>query len=453
MILKQNNEDGKLQPNQVSSDITKNNNSSYGGYLLTGFGLIVALVAGFAAWSFFAPLQGAVIAPGTVVVEGKPKTLQHLDGGIVEEILVRDGDNVKAGDVVIRLEATSLSANRNLLQNRLNEAKALKARLRAERNGDQRIDWTSIFSKTDKSPNLAILINDQTKLFTAREQGFYGEISQLRKRVQQSENQISGFTSQVSANQRQLVLVQKELVGLRPLLQKGFVSQTRVSTLERDQAALEGQIASLQSDIARTRTVIGETEIAILQVTRSRQEAVLTELRTIESQISDLEEQLITARDQVGRIDVIAPVSGRVHNMTITTIGGVVTPANPIMDIIPDTDRLIVESQVEPASIDQIYFGQPTTVRLSAFNQRTTPELNGMVMAVSANTTQDPVTGFPFYTVRIEIPADELARLREGLVLVPGMPAEAFMQTDKRSAINYLLKPATDQLSRAFREE
>ena len=441
------------QPSQVSSDKDEHSDEAYGRYLLTGFGLIIALVAGFTAWSFLAPLQGAVVAPGTIVVEGKPKTLQHLDGGIVGEILVRDGDQVKAGDVVMRLDSTSLNANRDLLQNRLNEAKALKARLRAERDGDRRIDWAATFPQEERTPNLDILITDQTKLFTTRQQGFRGEISQLRKRVQQSNDQIAGLTSQASANQRQLDLVQKELSGLRPLLAKGFVSQTRVSTLERDQASLEGQIASLEAEVARTKTIIGETEIQILQVTRTKQEAVLTELRSIESEISDLEEQLITARDQVGRIDVVAPVSGRVHNMTMTTTGGVVTPANPIMDIIPDTERLIVESQVEPASIDQIYLGQKTTVRLSAFNQRTTPELNGNVMAISANTTQDEVTGFPFYTVRIEIPAKELARLKAGLVLVPGMPAEAFMQTEKRSAINYLLKPATDQLSRAFREE
>ena len=182
------------------------------------------------------------------------------------------------------------------------------------------------------------------------------------------------------------------------------------------------------------------------------QEAVLTELRVSESEINDLNEQLITAQNDVEEIDIVAPVSGTVHNMSITTIGGVVSSAEPIMDIIPDTGRLIIETQVEPAGVDQIYIGQPTTVRLSAFNQRTTPELNGTVLSVSANTLVDPVTGFPFYTVKITLPDDELARLN-GLVLVPGMPAEAFMQTDERSAINYLLKPATDQLNRAFREE
>jgi HlyD family secretion protein len=215
---------------------------------------------------------------------------------------------------------------------------------------------------------------------------------------------------------------------------------------------LSGQIASIAAEIARTKTAIGETEIEILQVTRAREESALTELRLKESEISDLQQQLITASGQVGRVDILAPVSGRVHNMTVTTLGGIVTPASPIMDIIPDTARLIVESQVEPMYVDQLYIGQSTTVRLSAFNQRTTPELNGQVTSISATTTIDQVTGFPFYTVKIEIPADEISRLK-GLILVPGMPAEAFMQTDERTVMNYLLKPATDQLNRAFREE
>lgn len=430
----------------------KQGKATYDNYLVTGFILIFALFGGFFLWAALAPIQGAVIAPGTVVVEGKPKTLQHLDGGIVSEILVRDGDKVSAGDVLLRLDPTSLNANRDLLVKRLDEAKATRARLTTERDSKGRIAWQSIFPDTARTPELAMIIKDQTQLFNTRRSASQGQLAQLQKRLQQSEEQIIGFQSQSAANQSQLGIITKELQGLRELFKDGYVSQTRILTLEREQARLTGQNASLQAEVARTRTVIGETEIEILQVTRTMQEAVLTELRVKESEISDLQEQLISASDQAGRVDVTAPVSGKVHNMTITTLGGVVTPANPIMDIIPDTDRLIVESQVEPMYVDQIYTGQDTTVRLSAFNQRTTPELNGVVISVSANTSVDPVTGFPFYTVKIEIPTDEISRLK-GLTLVPGMPAEAFMQTDKRTVINYLLKPATDQLSRAFREE
>jgi len=415
---------------------------AYDNYIRVGFCMILAMIVGFFLWSTLA----------RVVVEGKPKTLQHLDGGIVGEILVRDGDKVSAGDVLMRLDPTSLNANRDLLQKRLDEAKALRARLAAERDGKFSIPWETIFPAAQRQPNLTMIIKDQTQLFKTRRSASQGQLEQLRKRLQQSDEQIVGLSSQVKANQSQLGIILKELTSLRELFKDGFVSQTRILTLEREQAGLSGQIAGLQAEIARTKTAIGETEIEILQVTRSIQEAVLTELRVKESEISDLQEQLISASDQVGRVDVIAPVSGRVHNMSVTTLGGVISPANPIMDIIPDTVRLIVESQVEPMYVDQIYSGQDTTVRLSAFNQRTTPELNGQVKSISPNTSVDPVTGFPFYTVKIEIPTDELSRLN-GLTLVPGMPAEAFMQTDKRTVMNYLLKPATDQLSRAFREE
>ena len=426
--------------------------AGYDRYLLSGFFLIFALVAGFIAWAVFAPIQGAVIAPGTVVVEGKPKTLQHLDGGIVGEILVKDGDKVKAGDIVLRLDPTSLNANRDLLQKRLDEAEAFRARLIAERDGQHTIPWSRTFPVKRRTADLTMIINDQTQLFNTRRSASQGQLAQLRKRLQQFGEQIAGFVSQVRAHESQLGIISKELQGLRELFRDGYVSQTRILSLEREQAGLSGEIARLQADIARTNASIGETEIEILQVTRTAQEAVLTELRSRESEISDLQEQLISARDEAGRVDVVAPVSGIIHNMAVTTLGGVVTPANPLMEIIPDTGRLIVESRVEPIYVDQIYEGQKTTVRLSAFNTRTTPELKGIVQSVSANTLTDPVTGAPFYTVRIVIPTDEISRLK-GLTLVPGMPAEAFMQTDKRTVVNYLLKPATDQLSRAFKEE
>jgi len=430
----------------------KQEKAAYDNYLFSGFLLILALVGGFALWTVIAPIQGAVISPGTVVVEGKPKTIQHLDGGIVGEILVQDGDKVNAGDVLLRLDPTSLNANKDLLQNRLNEAQAFRTRLLAERDEETKLEWSKVFPTSARNQVIEDIISDQTQLFKTRRRAYVGQIDQFTKRMQQSREQIVGFESLIRSNQTQLTLISKELTGLRVLLEKGYVSINRILELEREEAALGGQIASNKSDIARIQSAIGETEIEILQVKRNFQETVLTELRTVTSEINDLREQLISAKDQAGRIDVITPVSGIVHNMTIATIGGVVTPANPIMDIIPDTDRLIIESQVEPMYVDQIYSGQNTTVRLSAFNQRTTPELNGKVKSISANTTVDPVTGIPFYTVRIEIPQNELSRLGD-LVLIPGMPAEAFMQTDKRSVMNYLLKPATDQISRAFREE
>jgi len=301
--------------------------ASYDNYLFTGFFLIFALVGGFALWAALAPIQGAVIAPGTVVVEGKPKTLQHLDGGIVGEILVSDGDKVKAGDVLLRLDPTSLNANRDLLIKRLDEAKATRARLTAERDNKSRIRWQDTFPNETRSSETALIINDQTQLFNTRRSVSQGQLSQLRKRLQQSEEQIRGFQSQTDSNTSQLGIIAKELQGLRELFKEGYVSQTRILTLEREQAGLIGQNASLQAEIARTKTVIGETEIEILQVRRNIQEEVLTELRVRESEISDLTEQLISASDQAGRVDVLAPVSGTVHNMAVTK--------TPLLDSLP----------------------------------------------------------------------------------------------------------------------
>jgi HlyD family secretion protein len=258
----------------------------------------------------------------------------------------------------------------------------------------------------------------------------------------------------IASKQTQLALTNKQLEGQRVLVARNVIKSvySSIIALEREQASLNGDIANYRSEIARTRNAISETNIEIAQAGRNFQEKVLTELRTTESQISDLQEQLITAVDQTARIDIKAPVDGIVHNMTVTTVGGVITPANPILEIIPSNRALIIEAQVAPSDIDQIYVGQETTVRLSAFNARTTPELQAKVISTSANTVVDPVTGFAFYTVKIEILAEEMERLN-GLNLIAGMPAEGFMQTEKRSIWNYLIKPATDQLSHAMREE
>ena len=431
---------------------TKKEKAPFDIYLLSGFVLIFTLITSFLAWSVLAPIQGAVIAPGSVVVEGKPKTIQHLVGGVVGEIFVEDGDKVKQGDVVMRLDPTSLLASQNLLQKRLNEMSARVARLKAERDGRRSVDWSSIFSNNLTEDSVRLIINDQTELLKTRRDAYFGQVNQFEKQIEQSGEQMNGLKSQIQSNTDQIAIIATELDGLRELLEQGYVSQARVLGLEREQTSLEGQVSSLKSEIARIKTSIGEIEIQILQVKRTQQESVLTELRASESELSDLTEQLVAAENDVKQIDIVAPVSGTVHNMTITTLGGVVTPANPIMDIIPDAGLFVIESQVEPAAIDQIFIGQATTVRLSAFNQRTTPELNGNVSAISANTLVDPITALPYYTVKITIPKVEMERLN-GLTLVPGMPAEAFMQTDKRSAMNYLLKPATDQLNRAFREE
>lgn len=415
-----------------------------GIFLLLGIGLV---------WGSLAKIKGAVIAPGVVVVEGKPKTLQHLDGGIVGEIFVKDGDEVQEGDIVMQLDPTMLGANEDLVNTRLRETMARVARLEAERDSQKNITWPEDLVASKNNPIVASAMLGQEKLFNARRIAASGQVEQLQQRIAQFKDQISGLESLISSKENQAMKIREEADAKRTLVEKGWLAKPVILTLEREELRLKGDVANHESEIARLINSISETDVQILQLRRERQAEVLTELRQADTEASDFREQLTTASDQLRRIDVIAPVAGKVHNMTVTTVGGVVGPGQEIMQIIPADDRLIIEAQVDPADIDQIYPGQKTTVRLSAFNMRTTPEMNGLVIQSSADRIIDQVTGLPYYSVKIEIPPNELARLPKNLTLLPGMPAESFMQTDSRSVLSYILKPATDAMDHTFREE
>jgi len=426
----------------------------YDKHLKIGFIGIFLLVVVIGGWSAFSKIKGAVIAPGVVVVEGKPKTLQHLDGGIVGEILVKDGDTVEEGQVVLRLDPTMLDANQGLVSTRFYETMSRVARLEAERDGNSRIKWPEeLVTASEGLPSVKSAMNGQKKLFDARRIAATGQVNQLRQRLAQSEDQITGLESLIDAKQNQIAKIQEETNAKRELLEKGYIARSAVLALEREELRLKGDNANHSSEIARLRNAKIETQEQILQLRRDRQAEVLTELRQAETEASDFREQMVTADDQRRRIDVISPTSGRVHNMTVTTIGGVVAPGQEMMQIIPNEERLIIAAHVDPADIDQIYAGQPTTVRLSAFNMRETPEMNGFVIQMSPDRLIDPITGFPYFSVKVEIPQEELDRLPKKLTLIPGMPAESFMQTQSRSVLSYVLKPATDAMRRAAREE
>ncbi len=425
----------------------------YDRFLRMGFVGIFLLIGIGLVWGSLATIKGAVIAPGVVVVEGKPKTLQHLDGGIVGEIFVKDGDTVQEGDIVMQLDPTMLGANEDLVNTRLRETMARVARLEAERDSQNKITWPDDLIASKNDPMVASAMLGQENLFNARRAAARGQVEQLRQRIAQFNDQIDGLNSLISSKDSQAMKIREEAEAKRTLVEKGWLAKPVILTLEREELRLKGDVANHESEIARLINSISETDVQILQLRRERQSEVLTELRQADTEASDFNEQLTTASDQLRRIDVIAPVTGKVHNMTVTTVGGVVAPGQEIMQIIPADDRLIIEAQIDPADIDQIYPGQKTTVRLSAFNMRTTPEMNGLVMQSSADRIIDQVTGLPYYSVKIEIPPSELARLPENLTLLPGMPAESFMQTDSRSVLSYILKPATDAMDHTFREE
>ena len=420
-------------------------------FLRIGYIAIALIFFTFVAWAF-APLQGAVIATGTIIVESKPKVIQHLDGGIIAEIPVREGQSVKAGEVLMRLDPTIIEANQSLVTTRLRESQARVARLEAERDKAKKITFPEDLMAAIDEPNVAKAVEGQEKLFDARRGAATGLVQQLTKRIGQSRNQINGLNGLIESKKIQGKLIKAELVDLRRGLEKGVVTRTRFSAVQREEARLDGDIANFRADIARIRNAIGELDSQILQLRKDRLEQVLTELRTAQTELSDLREQSVTTTDQRKRVDVLSPVDGYVHNQLITTIGGVVAPGQEIMQIIPMGDRLIIEAQIMTGDIDMVYPGQIARLRMSAFNMRTTPEIGGVVLQASANRLIDPVTGMPYYNARVEIPADQL-ELLNGLKLVPGMPAEVYLQTQKRSVFNYIMKPAVDAMSRGLREE
>ena len=426
--------------------------TSYRPYLIQGLICVAVLVFGVFGWGYFAKINGAVIASGVIVVEGKSKTLQHLDGGIVGEILVKNGDKVNEGDVVIRLNPTAMDANRTIVEKRLYVNMARAAQLKSARDNRRKIDWPAELIAVKDKEGVGSAMSGQQKLFQARRNSLFEQLGQLTERVGQSEEQISGYRDLIQSKNKQLELTEEQLATYRKYEIKGAVSKNQIIAVEREKARLQGEIASHRSDIARTQIGISEIKIQMSQLKRDNEAAVLTELAQVNSEINDLREQLTTASDQLKRIDIVSPVSGTVHDLLVTTIGGVISPGQPIMQIIPEDDRLVIEAKVLPNDIDQVYIGQPAVIMMSAFNARTTAELNGTVLDASADSLVDQTTGIAYFNVRLQVSEEEMKKLN-GLTLIPGMPAEAFLQTESRSALSYLLKPATDYTRRAFRED
>ncbi len=418
------------------------------------FGLlsIVVLFGGLVGWAVFSSISGAVIASGVVTVETKVKTVQHLDGGIVREILVENGDEVKSGDLLIRLDDTNIKANLAIINSHLAGLRASVARLEAERDHLSQISFPDEMLKNADNPDIARVIAGQKSLFEARKTSMNGQVRLLRQKILQLEDQIKGLEAQQISKKQQGRLIRQEIESIRPLYQEGHITRKRMLELERTAVQLDGEYGMHIGDIARVRSAIGQTELEILQLDKAFQEKIQTELRESQAKLIELEERKFALDDKLRRIDIRAPRAGYVHNLAVHTIGGVVSPAATILQIIPEEDRLIIEARVKPTDIDQISIGQKAIVHFSAFSSRSTPELNGKVIKVSADSIVDKASGASFFTIILEVPDSETVKLGENKLL-PGMPAEAFIRTRNRSAISYLLKPLTDNLNRAFREE
>lgn len=410
--------------------------------------LLIAL--GVGGWAAHTQFAGAVVAPGTLVVESDVKKVQHPTGGTVGRLLVREGARVVAGDLLAQLDQTTTLANLLIITDSLDEQTARKARLEAERDDAAAIDFSE-FDVRSSEPKIVRLVNGEQKLFEFRRRSADGQKMQLRERIQQLRGEIEGLSSQLKSKAREIALIDQELKGVRELWAKHLIPITRVTALERDAARLEGEHGALQSNIAQSRGRINETELQILQIDQQIKTDVAKEMSEVRAKITELGERKIAAEDQLNRIYIRAPQDGVVHQLAVHTIGGVIAPGETIMLIVPDSDMLLVEARIPPGEIDQVHLGARATLRFTAFNQRTTPTVEGKVARVSADITQDPKTGQSFYTIRIALAEAELQRLG-AVKLVPGMPVETFIQTDERTVLSYLLKPVHDQVVRAFRE-
>jgi membrane fusion protein, type I secretion system len=418
--------------------------------VLIGLVVVIALTCGFGVWAATAQIAGAVIASGTVVVDSNVKKVQHLTGGVVGALYVHDGDHVKAGQILIRLDDTITRANLAIVTKELNELTARKARLEAERDGLQDIKFPASLTKRSVQPGIQQIISGEHKLFELRRAARAGEKSQLREQIDQLKQQIVGLTAQQDAKGTESTLIQSELQGVRDLYHKNLVPLSRVTSLGREAARLGGERGQLIADIAQAKGKIAELNLKIIQVDENLSSEVAKEMRDVEAKMGEAVERKVAALDQLKRTDIRAPQDGTVFQSIAHTVGGVIPPGQTIMLIVPDADKLSVEVKVNPRDIDKVKMNQTAALRFSAFDMRTTPEIFGTVYRISADTTTDPHTGASYYTARIAMTAEQVARLG-GLKLVPGMPVEAFIQTGARTLVSYLIKPLSDQVARAFR--
>jgi HlyD family secretion protein len=422
-------------------------------YMVIGLIMFGVVTFGIGGWAATSQLSGAVIGQGVVVVDSSVKKVQHATGGIVGELRVREGDSVNAGDILIRLDETQTLASATIVTTSLDELQARQARLETERDGADQISFPKVLldRTKDSKSEAARAIAAETKLFDLRWQARSGQRAQLKERSQQLQAEIKGYSGQVDAKQKEVDLIHQELDGVRSLWQKNLVPITRLTSLERDAARLEGERSQLGGMIAQSKGKIAEIELQIIQVDQDLRSEVGKDLIETRSKLSELAERKIAAVDQLNRIDIRAPQSGRVHELAVHTVGGVIAPGEQIMLIVPDTDALAVDVKIMPHDIDQVYVGQTATTRFAAFNQKTTPEIEGKVSVISPNITQDQRTGVSYYTARVSLNRQELEKLG-GSKLVPGMPVDVFIKTQGRTTLSYLLKPLQDQAGRAFKE-
>ena len=473
--------------------------------LLFGFLTLAVLCAGVFGWGVATTIAGAVIATGQVDMETRDQVVEHIDGGTVGEILVRNGDRVTAGDVLIRLKDAALRSEEALLRAEEIELMGLRNRLEAEFTGVDTIVWDAAVAERARIDALARdVVDSQTRLFEARHSSWAGQVAQLRERIGQTRKQIAGLEAQAHAVDSQSAFVERELDGLRSLFERGLTELHRLLELEREAARLAGQAGDIESRIAGARGRIAEIEIEILQIGARRIEEAEEQARAVQARENQVRERLVEIRRRLGGMEVRAPVSGEVYGMEVFAVGEVVRPGEAMLRIVPDSAPLVVVARLEPIHVDQVHLGQEAVLRFSAFPARNTPEFEGLVRRVAADTVHDERTGLSWYEIELEIgrvlepdedlpvlawasevydaladwlrdeqpenperaididaspldaePANSTAAVDHvrDLALLPGMPVEVHIRTAERTPLSYLVKPLTDYFGQSLREE
>lgn len=421
---------------------------------LLGLLILVIGLGGFLTWAALAPIDSAAVAPGVVTVEGAHKTVQHLDGGTVAEIFVREGDQVEADDLLIRLDDRETRAQLEMERGQLIALAAEEARLVAERDGlDEPVFPTRLFGGVGlDDPRLVMARAGQKRVFEARREAREGEISVLEQRIEQLRERIAGIEDVLKANQRRATLYQEEIDALTSLFERQLGDKGRLREIKRQQAELLGEQAERRSTIASTRVQIGETELEIAQIKRRFVSEVVEQLREVETELSDREERLRALQARLERTEVRAPTSGAVVDLQTHTVGGVLRPGDKVLDIIPADEPLLIEARVSPTDIDQVFPGLEADIRFTAFNTSTTPTVLGQVITVSADRMTDQKTDQDYFLARVRVPPESLEQLGDK-TLLPGMPATVMIKTGERTFFEYLIRPISDRISVAFRED
>jgi HlyD family secretion protein len=415
-----------------------------------GIFLIVIFVVGFGSWAALVPLASGAIAPGVVSPDGSRRTVQHLEGGIIRTLHVRDGDLVEKGQPLLVLESVQPRANHDMQLKQYRTLRIAKTRLDAERLGKDEVEFPA--DLVAAGPEVAAIIAAQQELFSARRTSHESKNRILRQRTGQLREQIKGFEAQVRSAVRQIAYLEEELGGKRELAQKGYLAKPELLRMLRMEAELAGRQGQYEAAISEAQQQIGEAELQLLANDAARADQVATQLDQVQAEMNALEEKLSASRDVLNRTTIIAPVSGTIVNLRFKTISGVIQPGVPILDIVPMDEKLLIEARIAPMDIDVVHAGLKAQVQFSALSSRSAPRIDGLVRSVSADRMVDEATKKPYYLARVEVARDEVERLGPNIELVPGMPADVLVVTGERTMVAYLLRPFLDAIWRTLRE-